>query len=124
MPLDLVVLLISESDLRSALTARLTMLGINVVTIGPGRLARGMSGADVTTAVLVTDDSDAGHAAVAASPGWLQAIILGGETNSLDERPVRLPRRDATRRVVEILEGWRELCRRDEAGCKRHSQGF
>ena len=53
--LDLVVLLISESDLRSALTARLTMVGINVVTIGVDQLAQGMPEATIMTAALVTN---------------------------------------------------------------------
>jgi hypothetical protein len=105
--LDLVALLISENDLRSALTARLTMIGINVVTIGPDQVARNMPGTVVTTAVLITDDVPLGQTAAAGSPAWLQVIILNGSSSSLDERPVRLARRDATRRVVDVLDGWR-----------------
>lgn len=105
--LDLVVLLISESDLRSALTARLTMIGINVVTIGVDQLAQGMSATTIMTAVLVTDDDAIGRAAGEAYPRWLQVIILNGSSGSLDDRPVRLPRRGATRRLVELLDGWR-----------------
>ena len=107
MPLDLVVLLISENDLRSALTARLTMVGINVVTIGADQLARGMPDATIMTAVLVTDDDAIGWAASEAAPRWLQVIILNGSSGCLDDRPVRLPRRGATRRLVEMLDGWR-----------------
>ncbi|WP_296612377.1 hypothetical protein [Sphingomonas sp.] len=107
MPFDLIVLLISESDLRSALTARLTMIGINVVTIGADQLVRGLHGLAVTTAVLVTDDGPIGQAAAEVSPPWLQVIILNGSSGELDDRPVRLPRRGATRRLVEILDGWR-----------------
>ncbi len=107
MPLDLVVLLISESDLRSALTARLTMVGINVVTIGVDQLAQGMSGTTIMTAVLVTDDDAIGRAASEASPGWLQVIVLNGSSGSLDDRPVRLSRRGATRRLVDMLDSWR-----------------
>jgi hypothetical protein len=105
--LDLVVLLISESDLRSALTARLTMVGINVVTIGADQLAQGMPGTTIMTAVLVTDDDVIGRAASEASPRWLQVIVLNGSSGSLDDRPVRLPRRGATRRLVDVLDGWR-----------------
>ena len=107
LPLDLVVLLISESDLRSTLTARLTMVGINVVTIGADQLAQGMTGATILTAILVTDDDAIGRAASEASPSWLQVIILNGSSGSLEDRPVRLPRRGATRRLVEMLDGWR-----------------
>lgn len=105
--LDLVVLLISESDLRSALTARLTMAGINVVTIGLEQAAQDMPGATIATAVLVTDDETVGQAAGRASPSWLQVIVLNGSSGNFDDRPVRLSRRDATRRVVEVLAAWR-----------------
>ena len=105
--LELVVLLISESDLRSALTARLTMIGINVVTIGVDQLMRDMSGTAIETAVLVTDDGPVGQAASEASPAWLQVVILNGSSGGLDDRPVRLSRRGAVRRLVEILDGWR-----------------
>jgi hypothetical protein len=104
---DLIVLLISESDLRSALTARLTMIGINVVTISADQLMQGISGTAIKTAVLVTDDSAIGHAASDASQGWLQVVILNGSSGGLDDRPVRLSRRGAIRRLVEILDGWR-----------------
>jgi hypothetical protein len=105
--LDLIVLLISESDLRSALTARLTMIGINVVTIGADQLARGMPGTVLKTAVLVTDDGPIGQAASEVSSAWLQVVILNGASGGLDDRPVRLSRRGAIRRLVEVLEGWR-----------------
>jgi hypothetical protein len=105
--LDLVVLLISESDLRSTLTVRLTMTGINVVTIGADQSALGMPDTTIMTAVLVTDDDAIGRAASEASPRWLQVIVLNGSSGSLDDRPVRLPRRGATRRLVEMLNGWR-----------------
>lgn len=105
--LDLVVLLISESDLRSALTARLTLIGINVVTIGADQLAQGMSSSAIVTAVLVTDDDAIGRTASEASPSWLRVIVLNGSSGNLDDRPVRLSRRGATRRVVELLDGWR-----------------
>ncbi|MBW8910505.1 MAG: hypothetical protein JF564_01080 [Sphingomonas sp.] len=108
MSLDLVVLLISESDLRSALTARLTMIGINVVTIGADQLVQGMPGTAIETAVLVTDDGSIGQAASEVSPAWLQVVILNGSTGGLDDRPVRLSRRGAIRRLVDVLDGWRE----------------
>jgi hypothetical protein len=105
--LDLIVLLISESDLRSALTARLTMIGINVVTIGVDQLMQGMPGTAIETAVLVTDDGPIGQAASEVSPAWLQVVILNGTRGGLDDRPVRLSRNGAIRRLVEILDGWR-----------------
>jgi hypothetical protein len=105
--LDLVVLLISESDLRSALTARLTMIGINVITIRADQLVQGMSGTAIETAVLVTDDSSIGQAASDISSAWLQVVILNGSSGSLGDRPVRLSRRGAIRRLVEVLDGWR-----------------
>lgn len=107
MSLDLIVLLISENDLRSALTARLTMIGINVVTIGVDQLVQGMQGTAIETAVLVTDDGPIGQAASEESPPWLQVVILNGARGSLDDRPVRLSRTGAVRRLVEILDGWR-----------------
>jgi len=105
--LDIVVLLISESDLRSALTARLTMIGINVVTIGADQLAQGMPDSTILTAALVTDDEAVGLTACDASPSWLQVVILNGTSGDLDDRPVRLSRRGATRRLVDILDHWR-----------------
>ena len=107
MSLDLVVLLISESDLRSALTARLTMVGINVITIGADQLVQDMPDTAIKTAVLVTDDGSIGQVASEASPAWLQVVILNGSSGGLDDRPVRLSRRGVTRRLVEILDGWR-----------------
>jgi hypothetical protein len=103
--LDLVVLLLSESDLRSALTARLTMVGINVVTIGADQLTQGMPGLAIATAVLVTDD--VAIAQTAGESAWLRVVILNGSSGSLDDRPVRLPRRGATRRLVNVLDSWR-----------------
>ena len=111
MPFDLVVLLISESDLRSALTARLTMAGANVVTIGPDQVARGMSSATIATAVLITDDETVGEAAGQASSSWLRVIVLNGSSGDIDGRPVRLSRRGATRRVIEVLDAWRAAIR-------------
>jgi hypothetical protein len=105
--LDLVVLLIFESDLRSALTARLTMIGINVVTIGVDQWAQGIPGTAIETAVLVTDDSSIGQAASEISPAWLQVVILNGSAGDTDDRPVRLSRRGAIRRLVEVLDDWR-----------------
>lgn len=107
MSLDLVVLLIFESDLRSTLTARLTMVGLDVVTIGVDQWVRGMPESTVMTAILVTDDDAIGSAASEASPRWLQVVILNGSSSSPDDRPVRLSRRGATRQLVEILDGWR-----------------
>jgi len=107
LPLELVVLLISESDLRSALTARLTMIGINVVTVGADQLSQSMPGTAIETAVLVTDDGSVGQAASEVFPAWSQVVILNGSSGGLDDRPVRLSRRGAIRRLVEILDGWR-----------------
>lgn len=107
MSLDLVVLLISESDLRSALTARLTMIGINVVTVGADQLAQGMPGTAIKTAVLVTDDGSVGQIASEAFPAWLRVVILNGSSGGPDDRPMRLARRGVLRRLVELLDGWR-----------------
>ena len=106
MPLDLVVLLISENDLRSALTARLTMLGINVVTLGPDQMPGALPIAMVANGVLITDDGGIG-AVCCETQTWLQVIILNGSTTEPDNRPLRLSRRGATRLVVEALDRWR-----------------
>jgi hypothetical protein len=105
--LDLVVLLISERDLRSALTARLTMLGINVVTLGPDQKPGALAAAMIANGVLVTDDGTIG-VACCETQSWLQVIILDGSTSGSDDRPLRLARRGATRLVVEALDRWRE----------------
>ena len=108
MPLDLVVLLISESDLRSALTARLTILGINVVTLGPDQQPEALPIAMIANGVLITDDGDVGTTCC-ETQAWLQVIILNGSTVRSDDRPLRLSRRGATRLVVEALGRWRDL---------------
>ena len=104
MPLDLVVLQVSEDDLRSALTARLTMLGFNVITLRRGQMAGRLSGTTIARAVLVTDDE--ALAADTPLPGWLQVILLNGLQGDTTDRPLRLSRRDATRRVAEVLSQW------------------
>ena len=106
MPLDLVVLQISEDDLRSALTAKLTMLGFNVITLRRGQLTGGLSGTTIEQAVLITDDEAA--AVCPPLPGWLQVILLNGTSGDATDRPLRLSRRDATRRVAEILSQWQD----------------
>lgn len=107
MPLELVVLLISESDLRSALTARLTMLGFNVVTLGPGQMPEDLPSATIAAGVLVTDAEAAAQSAGDAQ-AWLQVIVLDESASASDGRPIRLPRRGATRHVVEVLARWRD----------------
>jgi hypothetical protein len=105
-PLDLVVLQISENDLRSALTVRLTMLGLNVITLGRDRMTDGLSDITMAQAVLITDDE--ALAASAPFPTWFQVILLNGSSGDAADRPLRLSRRDATRRVVETLVQWHE----------------
>ncbi|MGN6817292.1 MAG: hypothetical protein ACTHJR_01320 [Sphingomonas sp.] len=107
MPLDLVVLLISENDLRSALTARLTMLGMNVVTLGPEQIPGGLPGATIANGVLITDDGGVGLGACEAQ-AWLQVIVLDESPSAPEDRPLRLPRTGATRHVVEALARWRD----------------
>lgn len=104
MPLDLVVLQVSEDDLRSALTAKLTMLGFNVITLRRGQLTGGLSGTTIEQAVLITDDE--ALTAGTPLPGWLQVILLNGSTGDATDRPLRLSRRDATRSVGEVLSQW------------------
>ena len=106
MSLELVVLLIIENGLRSALTARLTMLGFDVVTFGAQQDAEAMPRAMMTSSVLITDDDDIGLACYETQP-WLEVIILDGSSADPDGRPLRLPRRGATRSVAAILEHWR-----------------
>lgn len=108
LPLELVVLMISERDLRSALTARLTMLGFNVVTLGPGQKLEAIAAPTIATGVLITDDEAAGLAA-SQTQAWLQVIVLNGSTAGSDGRPLRLSRRGATRLVVEALDRWRDI---------------
>jgi hypothetical protein len=108
-PLDLVVLQISEDDLRSALTAKLTMRGFNVITLRPGQLTGGLSGTTIEQAVLITDDE--ALAACTPLPGWLQVILLNGTSGVVTDRPLRLSRRDATRRVVDVLSQWQDPSR-------------
>lgn len=106
LPLELVALLISENDLRSALTARLTMLGFNVATFGARQEAEALPAAMMTNGVLITDDSRVGLACYETQP-WLEVIILNGASTNPDERPLHLPRRGATRHVATALERWR-----------------
>ncbi|WP_066805577.1 hypothetical protein [Sphingomonas asaccharolytica] len=109
MPLDLVVLQISEDDLRSALTAKLTMMGFNVITLRRGQLTGGLSGSTIEQAVLITDDE--ALAACSPLPGWLQVILLNGSSGDVTERPLRLSGRDATRSVGEVLARWHNSSR-------------
>ena len=109
MPLDLVVLQISEDDLRSALTAKLTMLGFNVITLRRGQLTGGLSGTTIEQAVLITDDE--ALAACTPLPGWLQVILLNGTSGDATDRPLRLSSGDATRRIAEILSQWYDSSR-------------
>ena len=106
LPLELVALLITESDLRSALTARLTMLGFDVVAFGAQQEAEAMPRAMMKSGVLITDNDDIGLACYETQP-WLEVIILDGSSANPDGRPLRLPRRGATRSIAAILEHWR-----------------
>lgn len=104
MPLDLVVLQISEADLRSALAAKLTMLGFNVITLRRDQLTGGLSGTTIEQAVLITDE--AALAACPPLPGWLQVILLNGTSGDATDRPLRLSSSDATRRLADVLSEW------------------
>jgi len=106
LPLELVVLLITESDLRSTLTARLTLLGFNVVTFRAQQEVEAMPAAMMTSSVLITNDDDIGQACSDTQP-WLEVMILDESCAETAGRPLRLPRRGATRRVAAILERWR-----------------
>ena len=59
----------------------------------------------MSSGVLITDDGDIGLACHETQP-WLGVIILDGSSANPDERPLRLPRRGATRRVAAVLERW------------------
>ncbi len=102
MTLDFVVISLEDSSLRSVLTARLTMLGMNVVTREHWTARNDARDSGFTSAVLVTDNEALGLQEALERP-WLQVLILNGVTNDAGERPLRLPKRGATQRIADAL---------------------
>jgi hypothetical protein len=102
--------MIAESGLRSALAARLTMQGENVVTLSHGlhdpeleRLAR-------HRAVLIADLAilEDQMASILADSGWHRVVLLNGEAREEPgDRVIRLQRRDAVAQVAATLAKWR-----------------
>jgi hypothetical protein len=106
----LVVLIIAEPGLRSALAAQLTGLGENVMTLphmpddaAIARLAR-------QDAVLIADKStlEGRSPEGLVDAGWRHVAVLNGESpNPQDSRLVRLRRADALAQVTAALAEWR-----------------
>ncbi|MES2096746.1 MAG: hypothetical protein V4459_08280 [Pseudomonadota bacterium] len=107
---DLIVLMIAENGLRSALAARLTMQGENVLTLSHGlddpeleRLAR-------HRAIMIADLAmlDDRLASILADSGWHRVVLLNGEAREEPgDRVIRLQRRDAVQQVAATLAKWR-----------------
>lgn len=97
-----IVLSITDSSLRSVLTARLTILGVDVLT-HEGWTARGSAeDENISDAILVTDD-ESFALREAEARGWRQVLVLNGSPSAESERPVRHPKTATARSIAELL---------------------
>lgn len=97
-----IVLSITDSSLRSVLTARLTILGVDVLT-HEGWAARGSAEDEtISDAILVTDDESFALRESEAR-GWRQVLVLNGSPSAESERPVRHPKTATARSIAELL---------------------
>lgn len=102
--------MIAENGLRSALAARLTMQGENVVTLARGlddpeleRLARNRA-ILIADLAMLEDQLDA----ILADSGWHRVVLLNGEArDEPGDRVIRLQRRNAVAQVAATLASWR-----------------
>lgn len=102
--------MIAESGLRSALAARLTMQGENVVTLAHGlndpeleRLARNRA-ILIADRAMLSDSLDA----ILADSGWYRVVLLDGEAREeIGDRVIWLQRVHALTQVAATLAQWR-----------------
>ena len=102
MALNFAVLSIADNSLRSVLAARLTLLGVNVVSRelwDAGPAARKHA---IENAVLITDDEEVGVSEAEVRP-WLQVLVLNGVADEELGRPLRLSKRTASQRIADVL---------------------
>ncbi len=102
MALKFVVLSIADNSLRSVLAARLTLLGVNVLSHEHWDDTPAARRNGVESAVLITDDEQVGAAEAEHRP-WLQVLVLNGVADETAGRPVRLAKGSATPRIAELL---------------------
>lgn len=108
----LLVLAAREMGFRSALAARLTMTGANLLTTNdvedPG-LARNIHGPAVLIVeqALVHDRSHEWLQALLAVPQWLRIVILGdGHAESADERLIYIKPDMAVKAISALIPEW------------------
>jgi hypothetical protein len=97
---------------RSALAARLTMTGANMLTTDdvedPG-LARSVHGAAVLIVEesLISDRSGEWLQALLAVPQWLRVVVLGeGRAEGTDERLIYIKSDAAVRTIAALIPEW------------------
>jgi hypothetical protein len=113
----LLVLAAREMGFRSALAARLTMAGANLLTTNdvedPG-LARSVHGPAVLIVeqALVTDRSSEWLQALLAVPQWLRVVVLGdavmdnGRAEGADDRLIYIKSDVAVKTIAALIPEW------------------
>lgn len=113
----LLVLAAREMGFRSALAARLTMAGANLLTTNdvedPG-LARSVHGPAVLIVeqALVTDRSSEWLQALLAVPQWLRVVVLGdavlenGRAEGADDRLIYIKSDLAVKTIAALIPEW------------------
>ncbi|MEZ0241947.1 MAG: hypothetical protein ACAH11_01120 [Sphingomonas sp.] len=108
----LLVLAAREMGARSALAARLTMAGANMLTTNdvddPG-LARSVHGPAVLIVeqALVADRSPEWLQALLAVPQWLRVVVLGeGRAEGSDERLIYIKSDMAAGAIAALIPEW------------------
>ena len=108
----LLVLAAREMGFRSALAARLTMAGANLLTTNdvedPG-LARSVRGPAVLILeeALVADRSSEWLQALLAVPQWLRVVVLGdGRAEGPDERLIYIKSDSAANVIASLMPQW------------------
>jgi hypothetical protein len=108
----LLVLAAREMGFRSALAARLTMAGANILTAydvdDPG-LARSVHGPAVLIVeqALVADRSPEWLVALLAVPQWLRVVVLGdGRAEGADDRLIYIKSDVAVKAISALIPQW------------------
>ena len=108
----LLVLAAREMGFRSALAARLTMAGANLLTTDDAedpRLARSVHGPAVLIVeqALVRDRSHEWLQALLAVPQWLRVVVLGdGRAEGADERLIYINSDLAAKAISALIPEW------------------
>lgn len=107
---DLIVVMIADDGLRSALAAQLTVMGENVISYSRSLTDVELDALASQHAVLIADQTMLGESlnAVLAHSGWRHVIILNGASADVySDRLVRLSHDGAINEVSRALSEWR-----------------